>query len=213
MSQPEPKITLPGGRTEDEGGEGECFVVCLSCMLRYLCYILCVCLSVLLVWKKKMFQVPQSLRFSIRAWLHICIKSAGLGLWWTLPGECFRGRGPGRWEEPASMWARLGHSHLWEGWGGGGGGREEGKREVVGGRYVVINKIKTEEERKINLCYICQFSHTYGCLRLWFAEVEVKLWQTVVTEGWGGVSRSYEPRWLCSEVRKQAICYHRGFWT
>lgn len=42
-----------------------------------------------------MFQGPQSLQFLIRVWRHICIKSAGLDLWWNLPEECFRGRGPG----------------------------------------------------------------------------------------------------------------------
>lgn len=53
MSQAEPKITPLSEGTEDEGGEGECFVVC--CMLKYqrISYCVLVRLSRLLFGRKK----------------------------------------------------------------------------------------------------------------------------------------------------------------
>lgn len=143
---------------EDDGGEGKCFVGCLSCMRRYLCYVLCV--RVCVSKKKKMFQRPQSFQFLIRVWLHICIKSGGLDLWWSLPEECFRGRGRAARracfhvsEAAAQPPVRRLRRRT----------REEGEQGTLREIYTVMNKFKTEEGRKREepvLYSVCQLIHS-----------------------------------------------------
>lgn len=82
MSQPKPKITLPWG--EDEGRRSRRWALC--CVRQHLRVCACV----------KNIYIPRTrhLRFSIQVWLHICIRRADLGLWWSLPEEFFTGQGP-----------------------------------------------------------------------------------------------------------------------